>query len=38
MKSGGAAKVPVMLGFTKEDGLLTTASLIKNPELFQELR
>ena len=38
MRSGGAAKVPVMLGFTKEDGLLTTTSLVKNPEIFQELR
>ena len=38
MRSGGAAKVPIMLGFTKEDGLLTTTSLVKNPEIFQELR
>jgi hypothetical protein len=38
MKSGSVANVPIMLGFTKEDGLLTTASLLKNPQLFKELR
>ena len=38
MKSNNAAKVPIMIGFTKEDGLLTTATLLKNPNLFEELR
>jgi hypothetical protein len=38
MKSGSLSNVPIMLGFTKEDGLLTTASLLKNPDVFQELR
>ena len=38
MKSNNVAKVPIMIGFTKEDGLLTTATLLKNPKLFEELR
>ena len=38
MKSGTLANVPIMIGFTKEDGLLITATLLKNPQLFQQLR
>ena len=32
MKSGKVANVPVMVGFTKDEGLINTARLFKDPE------
>ena len=32
MKSGRVANVPVMVGFTKHEGLINTVRLLKDPE------
>lgn len=34
MQEDGAAKVPIIIGFTKEDGLLPSATFKKHPQLF----
>jgi len=35
IQEDGAARVPIMIGFTKDDGLLPAATFKKHPHLFE---
>jgi hypothetical protein len=38
MQEDGVAKVPIMIGFTKDEGLLPSATLKKYPHLFDHFK
>jgi len=38
IQDDSVAKVPIMIGFTKEDGLLPSGTFIKYPQIFENFK